>query len=399
MSKTIRTIGFLSAAPRVTTRLDSEAGGPRSHILGVIGAFKSLGWQVQSYIVGDMIPGKVQRKSRQFLESNLLFRIISDIARMTLGLGHSVAAWVKLHNKVDWVYERYAVFQAMGWIFQKKGRLWIIETSALYFYEASTERKSIALVGIARLIEKFAYKKCDVLVCVSKALKETIINELGIQPQKIIVVPNGVDCEQFDPAGRTPIRFSAIATIGFVSALVKWHHLEILIGAIAEAKENGFEYFLTVIGDGPMREDWEENAKINGVANQIHFEGQIPWNAVPDYMAGFDLGFIGNDLLEIGVMYHSPLKLYEYMAMGLPVISTEFDDSKNIVFPKINGYLFPASDKAKLVSTLYEAYQDKDKWKKMGENARKEVVMRASWVARINQMILEINQILPVNVQ
>nr|MDP9479668.1 hypothetical protein [Actinomycetota bacterium] len=49
-------LGYLSAAPRVSTRPDAEAGGPRSHVLGVIRAFESLGWSVNRFIVGDRMP-------------------------------------------------------------------------------------------------------------------------------------------------------------------------------------------------------------------------------------------------------------------------------------------------------------------------------------------------------
>src|SRR3954465_6482754 len=54
-----RRLGYLSGAPRASPRPDPEAIGPRSHVVGVLAAFRELGWEVQPYIVGDRVPLRV----------------------------------------------------------------------------------------------------------------------------------------------------------------------------------------------------------------------------------------------------------------------------------------------------------------------------------------------------
>jgi len=99
------------------------------------------------------------------------------------------------------MYERFAVLQALGWVFKRDGIPWILETSGLYSDEAKTERNSLVLTGVARRLEVFAYGRCDVLVCVSAALKELVVEKTGVDPEKILVVPNGVDAAFFDNRG------------------------------------------------------------------------------------------------------------------------------------------------------------------------------------------------------
>jgi glycosyltransferase involved in cell wall biosynthesis len=381
-----RRLGYLSAAPRVSTKPDSEASGPRSHILGVIGAFKESGWEVFPFIVGDRIPQSITRKSGMRLETSQILRLAADVVRIISGPVQSMRAWLELHDKVDLVYERYAVLQTLGGIFQLSKIPWILETSGLYYYEARVERKSIVLIGIAKLIELNAYRRCDVLICVTEALKDLVVREAGISPKKILVIPNGVDCIRFDPEAVSPERIFPGPTIGFVSALVRWHRLDILLEALGDLHDSGINVNLVVAGDGPMRVEWEQLAENKGLGNSVKFLGHISWDEIPKLIAGFDLGYVGNAKMDIGVMYHSPLKMYEYMAMGKPVLAAENDDSRNMIVEKQNGFLFTAGNKDDLKRSIRTALQEVDNWKTMGEEARKTVVNKASWTMRVKTM-------------
>lgn len=387
-------LGYLSAAPRVSTCSNAEASGPRSHVLGVIRAFRDLGWEVFPYIVGDRIPKTLTHQSGMRLEKSCLTRLAADIVRLFSGPFHSIIAWCELHGKIDFVYERFAVLQTLGWIFQYGKTPWILETSGLYYYEASIERKSIVLIYFARLIEIWAYRRCDVLVCVTDALKELIIRETGITAGKILVVPNGVDCTHFDPTKVTPKRPFSGPTIGFAGALLRWHRLDILLDALGELEQEGVQFNLVVAGDGPMRTDWGNRSKELGIEERTLFLGQKSWDEIPAYLAGFDLGYLGNNLMDIGVMYHSPLKLYEYMAMSLPVIAAENADSREMILPGEIGYLFKPGDKDDLMRVLRTVYAEKENWKKLGNRAREMVIRQASWHVRVKTMMDGIERIL-----
>jgi glycosyltransferase involved in cell wall biosynthesis len=387
-------LGYLSAAPRVSTRIDAKASGPRAHVLGVIRAFESLGWDVDPYIVGDRLPSSFTNRSEEKMERSALVRLGADIARLGMGLYHSVKAWRELCDNVDWVYERLATLQVLGWIFQKRGIPWILETSGLFFYEAKVERKSIFLSNLARMIELWAYRNCDVLVCVTDTLKELIVTNSKILPDKVLVVPNGVDTSFFDPDQHSPKRLFDGATLGFVGALINWHRLDILLYALAEMHNEGVHFNLTIVGDGPMQSKWETLAKEVELQESIRFVGQVPWNQVPSYIAGFDLGFIGNDKMEIGVMYHSPLKLYEYMSMALPVIASAYDDSQMMIEQGKNGYLFNPGDKDDLKRVLRDAFNDRYRWQEIGFAGRQKVLEQASWSARVQKMNSEIERVL-----
>jgi glycosyltransferase involved in cell wall biosynthesis len=390
----IRRLGYLSAAPRVSTRQDSEASGPRAHVLGVIQAFKVLGWDVYSYIVGDRLAQKLISQSENKLEKSFLVRLGADVIRLIMGLWHSLQAWRELHGKVDWVYERSAALQSLGWTLQSRKVPWILETNGLNFYEAKTERKSIVLSRIARFLELWSYHKCDVLICVTEELKELIVKVAGIPAQKILVVPNGVDTTRFHLGKHGPKRIFDRPVIGFVGALVRWHRLDVLLTALSESIQEGIEYNLVVVGDGPMLKTWEAQAQELELQGRVCFVGRVPWDEIPAYISGFDLGYAGNSPLDIGVMYHSPLKLYEYMAMARPVIASLYEDTREMISPGQHGYLFEPGNKDDLKRVLRRALQEQERWYAMGLAARERVIQEASWQMRVQNMIMGIERIL-----
>ena len=389
-------LGYLSAAPRVSTLPDAETSGPRAHVLGVIHAFQSLGWQVEAFIVGDQVPRNwVGSGSENLVSGNPFRSLAADLLRLTMGVVNSWRAWRFMRGKVDWVYERFATLQSLGSIFKRHKIPWILETNALYFEEAARERKSLILTGIAKRLEIAAYHRCDVLICVSQPLKEMIIQRTGTPGEKILVVPNGVDINFFDPNKHSPRRIFTGFTIGYVGSLYAWQGLDLLFHAVSELrKDEGIEIFIVIVGDGLMRTEWEKLSSDLGITTHVKFIGNVPWKEVPEYIAGFDIGFSSKVLSKTDSDYFSPLKLYEYMSMGKPVLSSSLKDGNDIVKQYKTGFVFPASDKIGLKNSLMEVYYSQGKLMDLGYNARQEAVEHFSWQHRVSNMIDGIETIL-----
>ena len=383
----IRRLGYLSGSPRVSTRPEAEATGPRSHVLGVIGGFKALGWDVQPYIVGDRVPTEwIRSGSAGQLRRRLLTRLAADVLRVGMGMVNAVDAARKV-GKVDWVYERLGSFQMMGLPCKAKGIPWILETNAPLFDEAKRDRQSVALGGLARRMELMAYRQCDVLVSISQELKEIVVKEASLDPQKVVVLPNGVDADRFNPGAVMPRRLFSLPTIGFVGNLAVWQGLDTLLRLLAEFRKEGIDLALVVVGDGVMREPWEALARDLAMQDRVKFVGRVGMDEVPGLVSGFDIGFSGQLPLGSGKMYLSPLKLYEYLAMAKPALASAYDDACQVVRPGETGYLFEPRNETSLRMILRKAYEERDAWPRMGEAARQLVAREHSWVARIRQLV------------
>ena len=387
-------LGYLSAAPTVSTRPEAASAGPRAHILGVANGFRDQGWQVHPFIVGDRVAagvsnGAVQRR----LESSGLVRLAGDAARLLMAARNRATAFTELGDKVDWVYERFATMQVLGHPFKRAGIPWILETQGLFYYETRTERSSVGMPWLAEWIEKRAYRACDALICVSPALRDLVVEQCGIDPEKILIVPNAVELERFDLSLDGAERYFDELTLGFVGGLIGWQALDVLMEVMAGLeREEGLKTALVVIGDGAMREAWEARAGELGLADRVRFLGQVPGDRIAGHMAGFDIGYAGAKVMRIGKMYHSPIKLYEYMAMAKPVLAAAFDDARSLVEGRGTGFLFEPDSRDDLARALREAHAARDRLQAMGGSARALIEAEHSWQVRSAAMIRELQR-------
>jgi glycosyltransferase involved in cell wall biosynthesis len=382
-----RRIAYLSGAPRVSTRPEAELSGPRAHVLGVMNAFRDLGCDVRPFIAGDHVPPDWISAGSGARIKGWPRRFAADLMRMTMGIINARRAPLALRGPFDYVYERLSALQSLGWIFQRQGAIWILESNAPLFLEAHGDRETIALSGLARRIEIRAYRRADIVVCVSPALKTIIAGEANLDPRRIVVVPNGVDTRIFDPQVHEPRRTFEGFTIGFVGTLYAWQGLGDLLHAIHDLRNKGLAINLAVAGDGPMRAGWETLAGQLGLTGCTRFLGRIPPDEVPPLIAGFDVCFSGQIPLQTGEMYLSPIKLYEYMAMGKPVVASSFQDARSLIRDGENGWLFLPEDRAALSQALEAAYRNSDSLKVMGSDCRRQIVAHHSWSARVIEMM------------
>jgi glycosyltransferase involved in cell wall biosynthesis len=386
-------LGYLSGAPRVSTREGAQLGAPRSHILGVIQGFEALGWGIRRYIAGDRTPESWTGKGSEAKFTSSQWKVFAaDIVRLLMGWWGRRRALREVGEDVSMVYERFAALQSLGMVFRKKGIPWVLETQAPLFFEAKADRKSLVLTALAKRMEISAYQNCSYLICVTQSLKDIIVEHAGIDPDKIIVVPNGVDLRKFEPDKYSTKRLFPGFTIGFVGGLFKWQGMDYLLRAMDELVKAGRDVNLVVVGDGTMRESAEVLARQLGLESRVVFVGQVAGSVVPEYIKGFDVCFSGQIPHAFGAMYGSPMKLYEYMAMGRPVVASAFEDARNLIVHGKNGFLFQAQDHSSLVSTLELAYESRAELDAYGQLSREIVVEHHSWEARIKYMLSVIDE-------
>lgn len=389
-------LGFISAAPRISTRPETQVPGPRTRVLGLIKGFEALDWEVKRFIVGDRVPQKLIESVPEKATNGKFFpTLAADLARLVLSTVNTQRSWQELGGRVDWAFEFAATMQTLGWNFKQHGVPWIVHTEGILFQESKAERKSIVLSGVARRLEMRTYRECDALVCVSETLKELVVRESGVLPEKVVVIPNGVDTDIFDPKQYEPKRLFPGFTVGFVGGLYMWQAVDVLLESVHALRAEGMDLSVVVVGDGIMYETWRTQAHSLGIASNVAFVGRVPWAEVPEYIAGFDVCYTGQvEIQQVGRMYHSPLKLYEYMAMAKPIVASAFEDARRMLQDGETGFLFEPGNKEDLKRALTRAYHSKEQLSLMGQQAREVVLTQHSWVARVKTMIEGIEQIL-----
>src|SRR5262249_29832585 len=131
-------------------------------------------------------------------------------------------------------------------------------------------------------------------------------------------------------------------TVGFLGTMKPWHGLPILLEGFELLARGHPECRLLLVGDGAARDDLAAQAAALGLSNAAHFTGAVAPGDVPGLLASMDVGVAPYP--DLPNFYFSPLKVYEYMAAGLPVVASRLGQISNLIEPGVTGLLVPPGD-------------------------------------------------------
>ena len=121
-----------------------------------------------------------------------------------------------------------------------------------------------------------------------------------------------------------------------------------------------------VVGDGPGRPELEEKACCLAVADNVHFVGLVQHDAIVDYIAAFDVA-----LQPSVTPYASPLKIFEYLALGKPVVAPRLPNIEEILVDGETGLLFAPGDQQSFAAQVRRLCSDEDFRKRVGSAGRR----------------------------
>jgi len=224
----------------------------------------------------------------------------------------------------DLIYERYALTSFAGaWLARYLRVPLVLEVNSPLVDEEATFR-GLRLGWLARRMERWLARRADLVVVVSAALREHVLG-LGVDRERILLLPNAVDPSLFHPGRdgsvvRRGFQLEEHFVAGFCGSLKPWHGVHGLLDATARASRALPGLRLLIVGDGPERGSLEARAKALGIADRVRFAGTIPHDRVPEHLAACDVLVAPYD--PMNGFYFSPLKLAEYLAAGRPVVAS-----------------------------------------------------------------------------
>lgn len=233
--------------------------------------------------------------------------------------------------------------------------------------------------------ETRAMRSADHVITIAEAMRAEIV-ERGIDPGHVTVVPNGVDAEVFSPRPadtRLKRRYGleGAFTIGYVSGLDHpRENQELLIEATRLLLSRRRRVRCLIVGDGQRREELERVARKAGVARDVVFTGRIPHAEVPEHYALLD-AFVVPRKDERAARMVTPLKPYEALAMGRPLVVADLPALLEIAEPEERGLAFTAGDAASLAGAVERLIDDPALAERLGNAGREWVIRERSWAA------------------
>lgn len=198
---------------------------------------------------------------------------------------------------------------------------------------------------------------------------------LGKYRDKIVVIPNGIDINEFDiPYSKEKCREKLGLLINeniilFVGNFTPYKGPDALVRAMQKIAKEVPDTELVFVGSGGMRYDLEELSKRRGVDKYVKFAGFVEESLKPLYYKAADV-FVLPSTMNTEVF---PLVLLEASASGLPMVVSDLDTFKCIIEDGYNGIVTKRRDENSLADAIIYLLTNEDIRKKMGKNARKKV--------------------------
>jgi len=231
----------------------------------------------------------------------------------------------------------------------------------------------------AQQIAERTFENATLIVAVSQGVAEYLA-QIPEARGRVQVIPNGVNPRRFDVNPKA-VRAAAdhTFTIGFVGTLKPWHGLRVLMEAFAELRKRDPAIRLLVVGAGPERENLEAELESRGLLNSAHFTGGVDPCEVPELLSSMDVGVLPGTKSE--EYYFSPLKVYEYMCAGLPVVAGRVGQLETVIEDEINGLLCTVGDVSEFAKALWRLRCDTALRTRLGQAARQTVLQQHTWDA------------------
>lgn len=216
-------------------------------------------------------------------------------------------------------------------------------------------------------LERLGVRRADIVVSVS----DRLANLRRLQgAQNVHMIPNGVNVNLFSTACRKRKTFHALSsTLMYMGYLGSWAGVDLLLEAVAIALQKIQDLRMIVLGHGtPLDiETFRKGICDKGLENVVDFRGEVPYEKLPDHLAEAHIGLAMFRPLDF-TRYAFPLKVVEYMAAGLVVLTTVDTEAADLVTRSGAGEAVQFDAEA-VAGAIIGLFADQGRYRYYAENA------------------------------
>jgi len=257
----------------------------------------------------------------------------------------------------------------------------VLEVNAPLVDEARRWR-ALGVPEHAAAIEGMLLRGADRVACVSNAIVDWV-RALGVPSERVLLLPNAADPERFPAAesaptrGERPAEWRDAFVVGFTGSLKPWHGLPIALEAMRLAVREMPRLRLVILGDGPEKDRLQSRTRELGLEDHVRLLGAVGHEEIPRHLATWD-AFVA-PYPRIDPFYFSPLKVYEAMAAGLPVIASAQGDLPVLLANGSAGVLVEPDQATSLARAFVALARDPERARVLGRAARDEILRAHTW--------------------
>ena len=306
-----------------------------------------------------------------------------------LEIGYNLYSFVRLWSVIHFdrperIYERYSLFLFSTLILAKLYRIPIV-----YEVNDSTQLERLRPLyfkSIATWIEKKVFTKASGLVFVSERLKEIIEAAYSLESHSV-VTPNASEKavfyydETLRESSKKALNLQKQIVCGFIGCFARWHGVHHFISKLAPKLKNHPNLTLLLVGDGETLQEVRSIVEKNDLSDQVILTGNVPHADIINYIRSMDLS-----ILPSSNEYGSPMKIFELMGTGVPIVAADYPPVQEIIVDKIDGWMFPRGNFDACIDTLLDVYNKKDTLHKVAVAAESKIHRHHQWTDNTEQL-------------
>lgn len=371
--------------------------GQAVHIRRMIAAFQAGGHEVHEEALVLRASGPDRTEQAPEGEGTLSkYLRVPKLVREVAEHAYTYPATRKLvtagrQSSAELLYERHAFGNLAGARASTRlGIPHVLEVNSPMTLELQRTR-GLVFPRWAERSEKRAFQAADVVCTVTRVLGDMLV-DMGVDPARILVTPNGVDLEAFAHPDRAAARQDLglreePLVLGFVGWVRDWHRLDLVLDAMTDPALSAAE--LAIIGGGPAIKPLEEHAQALGLRDRLHVCGPRRHDRIPGLLPAFDIA-----LVPAINPYASPLKLHEYMAARLPIVAPSQPNLREVLVHEDNALLVQPGDASELGGALVRLALDGPLRDRLGTRARESVeVEDLTWAGNVRRVLARVAEL------
>lgn len=236
---------------------------------------------------------------------------------------------------------------------------------------------------LTRAMESYVFKKADAVTTICEGLRKDIVAR-GNSDDKVTVIPNAVDIDQFDIIAERnqsladKLGLKSHFTLGFIGSFYDYEGLDLLLDTVAELVKQDVEVQCLLVGGGPEDANLRAQAKRLGIESNVLFTGRVPHSEVSDYYSLIDLLVYARKSLRITELV-TPLKPLEAMAQGRLFVASNVGGHHELIEHGKTGLLFEKDSVSSLVEVIGQFREGKWPAQQLIEQGRAFVTDVRSW--------------------
>lgn len=236
---------------------------------------------------------------------------------------------------------------------------------------------------LTRGLESYALRHVDAITTICEGLRSDILGR-GIAPEKVTVIPNAVNIENFG-VGETPdaqlardLGLEGKTLLGFIGSFYAYEGLGVLLRALPEMLSRNPGIRILLVGGGPQTAELKALAAQLGIEDKVVFTGRVPHDQVQRYYNLIDVLIYPRLKMRLTDLV-TPLKPLEAMAQGRLVVASDVGGHLELIKDEETGILFKAGAPDALAAKVLNLLSRPDRWPALRSAARNFVETQRNW--------------------